>query len=57
MTTWNETMRELEERAAKRNAERRVRLERLAAQRAQRAEADRAQTDLTMGWTDGLEEE
>jgi hypothetical protein len=50
-------MRELEERAAKRNAERRVRLERLAAQRAQRAEADRAQTDLTMGWTDGLEEE
>jgi hypothetical protein len=50
--TWNETMRELEERAAKRNAERRVRLERLAAQRAQRAEAD-----LTMGWTDGLEEE
>jgi hypothetical protein len=57
VTTWNETMRELEERAAKRNAERRVRLERMAAQRAQRDEAERAQMDATMGWTDGSEEE
>ena len=34
MKTWNETMRELEERASKRNAERRARLQRLNAERA-----------------------
>ena len=52
MKTWNETMRELEERAAKRNAERRVRLERIRSERAakeadQLALRDMADTDLS----------
>ena len=48
-------MRELDDRAAKRNAERRVRLERLAAERARRDEAERSRLDA-VSCVDGLEE-